>query len=375
MPGKKLLRTASRIEDVFDKALFAIRKRLNRIEPLVILPYRGFGNRQSVKIMGRVLEDIGLEKPSDEDTTWENIVAMFRRYTSYEIPFVRLSAMFQGQTQEIRTDEEGYFQVTFPVNAAQLDTQTLWHPVTFQLLDIIVEGQEQVMATGEVMIPDDKSAFGIISDIDDTVLVSETTRLLEVVRLSLAENAVSRLPFHGIAAFYEALQKGRSGAAHNPFFFVSSSPWNLYDVLTDFFEINGIPKAPVLLRDLGLSETKFIKEKHSEHKPAKIRHILDTYPNLPFILVGDNGQHDPQIYSQIIREYPGRILAAYIRDVTPDAQELEIKKITEEVLSHGVDMVLCADTEAASQHALAKGFIQAERMDDIHRETKKDEQT
>ncbi len=211
-----------------------------------------------------------------------------------------------------------------------------------------------------------KAVSGIETAVDRTSFIIKK-------RLDLL-SPISILPFKGVSAFYQALQKGKEGTANNSIFYVSSSPWNLYDVLTDFFEINRVPKAPVLLRDLGLSETKFIKEKHGEHKPVKIRHILDTYPDLPFILVGDNGQHDPQIYSQIIREYPGRILAAYIRDVTPDTQELEIKKITEKVLSHGVDMVLCADTEAASRHALAKGFIQASRMDDIHREKVKDEQ-
>lgn len=371
---KNLLRTISRVKSTVDKIKFSARRKLGRIGPVMILPYRGYGNHESVNIGGRVLEDAGLAKPDPEDSIWKNVGAMMRRYISKEIPFVRLSATFQGEERVIKTDNEGYFDATFPVKPDLLDPDQLWHLIHFELLDTMVEEQGKVTAVGEVVFPDKKSDFGIISDVDDTVLISHTTRLLKVIRLSLAENATTRLPFHGASAFYQALQKGKEGQSHNPFFYVSSSPWNLYDVLADFFDINHIPKGPILLRDIGISETKFIKEKHSEHKPVKIRQILNHYPKLPFILVGDSGQHDPEIYQQIIQEFPGRILAAYIRDVSPDHPDLEIQRISELMGESNVEMVLCADTEGASKHALANGFIHQSKMDDIHIEKEKDEQ-
>ncbi len=360
--SRQLLRALSRIEMAGDNIRFAIKRRFNRIGPVTILPYRGYGNQQQVSISGRVLEIARLDDPNPEDSLWQNFRAMLRRYSSKEIPFVRMSATFQQQTIIIETDDDGYFQVTFPVDPALLSPEQLWHLVHFELLERIVPGQEKVTAVGEVVIPDSKSDFGIISDIDDTVLISHTTQLFKVLKLSLAGNASTRMPFRGVTTFYEALQKGRTGQAHNPFFYVSSSPWNIYDVLADFFSRNGIPKGPILLRDLGISETKFIKEKHSAHKPVKIRQILNTYPDLPFILVGDSGQHDPEIYRQIIREFPGRILTAYIRDARPGRGGLTVKRIAALTGNSQVEMVLCIDTEAAAKHALAKGYIQAEQV-------------
>lgn len=370
----KLLPILSAADDKLAAARYSVRKKFKWLKPSAILPYRGYGNKQTVTIMGRVLEKKKLNKPSPYDTVWQNVQAMLRRYMSHEVPFATLKATFQGNSQKINADAEGYFRTTFSVDTLKLkNAAELWHPIEFELLNKKLEDQGSVNAVGEVMIPDVKSEFGVISDIDDTVLVSGTTQLHRMVKLALLENAATRLPFHGVAAFYKALQKGKEGQSHNPFFYVSSSPWNLYDVLADFFELNKIPKGPILLRDIGISETKFIKEKHSEHKPVKIRQILNTYPDMPFVLVGDNGQHDPEIYAQIIKEFPGRILAAYIRDVSPDRRGMEVRRISEEVKAEKVDMVLCADTEEASQHAVDHGFIQSSEMDDIHREKEKDE--
>ncbi len=373
-PTNSLLTLLDRIEDSFDRTKFAIRKKLDWIKPVMIVPYRGYGNEQSVTLTGRVLEDTGMIKPSEEDTIWKNLVASYKRVASREIPFVRVQGVFQGQARTVETDEEGYFSLTFAVDEAQLDPDTAWYPVQLRLLDAVVEDQREVTATGEVLIPDLQSDFGVISDIDDTVLVSDVGRLLRMFRRAFLENAIARLPFPGVAAFYRALQVGSLEKSHNPFFFVSSSPWNLYDLLVEFFDRQDIPKAPVLLRDIGISDTMFIKEGHGVHKLRNIRRILETYPSLNFVLVGDSSQHDPEIYRQVVEEYPGRILAIYIRDVTPDHRDVEIVKIGDALREHQIDLVYCEHTEDAARHAIEKRLLSPDRLPEIHREKEQDEE-
>ncbi len=369
-----LLKFLSKADDALDQKKFAFKKRFNLIDPVAIQPYRGFGNQEQVTISGRILEDEGIGESLKTDTKWRNMVSMYKRFNSDEIPLARMKATFQGQEQEIKSDEEGYFHLNFPVDRDKLASDELWHPVQLELLDQIVKNQPEIVkATGEVLIPDAKTEFGVISDVDDTILISEVNQLFRVIRLSLTENALTRAPFEGAAAFYRALAKGRSGSSHNPFFYVSSSPWNLYDVLEDFFAVNNIPKGPIMLRDIGIDPRKFIKESHHEHKPVKIRSVLDTYPQLKFILIGDSGQHDPEIYKQVVQEYPGRISAIYIRDVTQANRDSEIDIIKEELTNQGVEMLRCPDTVAAARHAAEKGFIPASVLTEIEREKEKDQ--
>ncbi len=374
MPSQNsLLTLLNRVEDSFDRTKFAIRKKLDLVKPVMIVPYRGYGNEQSVTLMGRVLEDTGLVKPAEEDSIWKNMVASFKRMASREIPFVRVQAVFHEHAQTVETDEEGYFSVTLPVDAAQLEPATAWYPVQLRLLDTVVEEQGEVTATGEVLIPDLKSDFGVISDVDDTVLVSDVGKLLKMFRRAFLENATARLPFPGVSAFYQALRVGSQEKSHNPFFFVSSSPWNLYDLLIDFFELQDIPQAPVLLRDLGMDDTMFVKEGHGTHKLGNIRAILNTYPSLSFVLVGDSSQHDPEIYRQVVADYPGRILAIYIRDVTPDHRDVEIVQIGDALRAHQVDLVYCQHTEDAARHAVEKRLLSPGRLPEIHRQKEQDE--
>ena len=134
-----------------------------------------------------------------------------------------------------------------------------------------------------------------------------------------------------------------------------------------------IPRAPVLLRDLGLDETMFIQQPHGTHKLGNIRRILDTYPSLSFVLVGDSSQHDPEIYRQVVEEYPRRILVVYIRDVTPDHRDVEIVKMGDALREHQIDLVYCEHTEDAARHAIERRLLSPDRLPEIHREKEQDE--
>jgi phosphatidate phosphatase APP1 len=207
-------------------------------------------------------------------------------------------------------------------------------------------------------VPTHQVEYGVISDLDDTVIRTDATRLITMLKRTLLENARTRLPFDGVAQFYNGLHSGSSGGALNPIFYVSSSPWNLYTVLTEFLEHHGIPLGPLTLRDWGISDTGLLPRGHSEHKLAAIRQILDCYVDLPFILIGDSGQEDPEIYRDIVHQYGQRIRAIYIRNVTPDPLRVRsIHELAEEVKGAGSELLLSEDTLASVQHAAERGWV------------------
>jgi phosphatidate phosphatase APP1 len=205
------------------------------------------------------------------------------------------------------------------------------------------------------------------------VMVSKIADFLAMLKLMLTKDATERSPFPGIAGFLRALEKGSDGQGRNPLFFVSGSEWNLFDLLINFFQAHEIPEGPLLLRDKGIryKEGTSVASKKG-YKQEKIRHILDTYPSLNFICIGDSGQQDPEIYRQIVKENPGRILGVYIRDVTPDKRDKEVHQIAEDVQKQGTQMLLCEDTLAAANHALQMKWINESQFSDIEQAYRKD---
>jgi phosphatidate phosphatase APP1 len=142
-------------------------------------------------------------------------------------------------------------------------------------------------------------------------------------------------------------------------FYVSNGPWNLYDLLEDFLDLQGIPRGPLLLRDWSLRTLKG----GEGHKLAAIQALLDAYPGLPVVLVGDSGERDPEIYRRVVLRHPGRVLAVYVRDVAP-RRHAAVRAIAAELAGHGVDLVFSPDTEAARRHALDHGLIVAAALPD-----------
>jgi phosphatidate phosphatase APP1 len=170
-----------------------------------------------------------------------------------------------------------------------------------------------------------------------------------MARKVLFGNARTRLPFEGVSSFYHQLHQDK-----NPMFYVSSSPWNLYDVLIEFLDVNSIPLGPLLLRDWGLSVSEGSPLNHATHKLHIIKQILETYPALPFLLIGDSGQEDPEIYSQIVQDYPSRILAVYIRDVSGSGRDKQIDELAKRVIEAKSELLLVPDTLIAEQHARSR---------------------
>ncbi len=333
-----------------------------------IEPFRGFGNEKMVHIQGIVVEDKGLTKPEEQQKVWKNILSTIKRFSSDEIAGVRVKAEFMGESKISQTDEYGFFEFDFETGDKIFDTpDQCWHPVSFELLDQIVEEQPKTVAEGEVRIISSNQKRIFVSDIDDTVLISHSTQTFRKLRLMLFKNALTRLPFEGIAGFYRQLELGKTNQSSYPFFYVSSSEWNLYDLLEDFFHYNNIPKGVFMLKKLNASIYKFWKSGGGthEHKYDKIKYLMEYFDDRKFILFGDSGQKDRIIYKRLAMEFPDRVETIYIRKVSSKKSEHEedLEEILKEVNTdyHEVD-----STSKMTSHAQEKGYI----SEDVKIETK-----
>ena len=349
-------------------------RRIGKTEHPHIMPYRGYGNDARVVVMGRALRDPGLREATDKDTLWKNLVESYKRIETDELGGARIRVTYQALSQEIIADADGFFRATIELGTPPTPDSGYWHDVNLELIDPLPPSGETVVATAQTLVPPREADFGVISDLDDTVIQTGATDVIRMVRATLFGNARTRIPFAGVASFYAALQQGASGTAFNPIFYVSSSPWNLYDVVEQFLALQRIPMGPTMLRDWGMSLER-IPLGHSAHKLTSIRAIMSMYPEQRFILIGDSGQEDPEIYREIVREFPGRIICSYIRNVTPIGPRGGVlNTIVEEIASAGSEMVIVEDTNAAARHAAAKGFINSNTLPDIAKEEKQVEE-
>jgi phosphatidate phosphatase APP1 len=306
-----------------------------RARPALILPYLGYGGAGKATLCGRVLKSQRLRPALEGDRRWRNLVAFLKLMESDEVPGARVRATFQGRRYETVTDREGYFHFEFALRKGSAGWQ---------------EAVLEPHAIARVLIPSPRARFGVISDIDDTLVPSGAAKKIRMIIRLAVSNALTRKPFEGVAAFYRALHAGV-----NPVFYVSKSPWNLYLPLLELLRVQRIPLGPLLLRDYGLH---LLRRGKQEHKLVQIDRILTTCRTLPFVLVGDSGERDPEVYSEIVRRFPGRIRVIYIRAVDLDARRLAaIEQLAAQVRKTKCQLVLAPDTAFAAAHALGEGLI------------------
>ena len=333
------------VDNVLDRLKFRLDERLGRARSQIVA-FNGYGSRDLL-------------------TLWRNLDNMYRRFASVEVPGAIVQAIIGGVTQQVRADSNGYFEVNIMPQAPLPDQA--WHPVALSLLE--PASARPLQATGQILIPPASAAFGVISDIDDTVVISDTSHLLRMARLVFLSNARSRLPFPGVAALYRALHRGMGSQTDNPIFYVSSSPWNLYDLLSDFFALQDIPAGPLFLREWSGAAQAGLPTEHRRHKLSVIARLLARYPTLPFVLLGDSGQSDPEIYTEAVLHYPGRLRAVYIRDVSHRAERTAATAL----LAPGSTLHLAADTLSIAQHLAAQGLIAAEALAPVAADKAQDE--
>ncbi len=269
--------------------------------------------------MGHVLRSPAKKRDRITKNPFKNALEMVRRYRVKGIKNTEVELVVGGKTRVTYTERDGYFEFAYKTTELSCEAQV-------RLPNFDLTQQVSYVAKNPDKI--------IVTDIDDTLLVSHSTSLLKKMYLLLTKNYQRRRAFDGIVSLYEDLM-GNTGEI----FYVSSSEWNLYDFLKDFVNYNGFPNGVFLLQELksGLRDLLNSGGGSHQHKRKKIDRLLATYPSASFILIGDSGQKDPAIYESVVAEYPHRISKVYIRDVRK-SRKMKLRALSERLALEGVAM-------------------------------------
>lgn len=321
-----------------------------------VMPYRSYGTSFRLYVKGRVLDNSPIQH-LDKQSFFQTIANAVKQFDTYEIPDIAVQLTINGSHFTVKTDAKGYF--LFDVEVA-IDMRTLSDAEGWMYFDLGIMNEQQAEVTevfkGEFLIPEAEADFGVITDIDDTLLNTGVTSFLKwkVIRNSLFVNAHRRIPLEDAPDLYRKLHLGIDNKEKNPIFYLSNSPWNMYQYLQLFLDHNKFPKGPILLRSFNSIFQKVAGDE-KPHKQKEIINILNTFPDLNFILIGDSGEHDASIYTDIAVQFPNRILCIYLRSVTHPGRMRAVKSIVD---NFRVTPVLLVETSAeAEAHARAHGFI------------------
>ena len=322
----------------------------------VVKVYRGFGNGQMLTIQGSMLRRSALPRKKYRSAIWLNLLGLLRLFLVRPYPKATIRVFAGEQTADTKTDLDGYFRLEIPLKQPLTPG---WHRVRAQCI-ALTDIAETVLAEGEgeVLVPYHPTAFACISDIDDTFLVSHSASLLKRLMVLITRNAHTRKPFEGVVAHYQLLANASNNVGvTNPFFYVSSSEWNLYDYILEFSKKNGLPKGVYLLSPLKqLAEV--LKTGQGKHmtKFMRITRILEAYPQQHFVLLGDDTQEDPIIYASVVKHFMPQIRCIYIRQVHAKNQ-LKTREILHQAEAMGVPCCYFVHSAEARQHSVAIGLI------------------
>jgi len=327
-------------------------------DKLQVIAFNGYGTPARFYARGRALEDenINLEQKG----IFNLFLNTWKRFETDEVKNTPIKINFtDDRTVYGVTDHEGYYLIKEDFeNLYQLANEEGWvkFEISFTDTNLKREILNKNSFPGEMLIPKDTASFGVISDIDDTILHTGVVSSLKwkVVINTFFRRAISRRALEGTADFYHQLHRGKTGSEANPIFYVSHSPWNLYRYLELFLKTNAFPKGPILLRSMS----SFRRRKNEDDRPQKqreISNILNAYPHLSFILIGDSGEKDADIYLDISRKFPNQVKAIYLRSVTDSKRMKWVASLFTDFTE--IPYLIVGKTSEAIAHAKEHGFI------------------
>lgn len=269
-------------------------------------------NDKELIVFGHVFESWSPGSFRIDRRGFKHAWSVLRMFTISPLANARISLHFKDVTVETKTLDDGYFRFTIPFSS---DVEPGWHQYTisyaFQDFGIVERGE---------LLKPFESKYGIISDIDDTFLISHSNNFFMKLFVLLSKNINKRKIFSDVAAHYRALSLyGHDNAiASNSFFYVSSSEWNLYGFIDEFIKLHKLPKAVIKLKKIktGISDFLFTGRGGHDHKFEKIKDIISFYPTLKYVLFGDDTQQDPYLYERVCKVFPQNITVVYIRQTS-----------------------------------------------------------
>ncbi|MBU3744057.1 MAG: DUF2183 domain-containing protein [Sediminibacterium sp.] len=319
--------------------------------------YQGYGHTHHLVVYGHLLRGNRVARERFTHNIFYNIRHLIHLFRIYPIPNATIRLEHAGQVMETQTHQDGFFEFHWQ------STQELpagYHSITVSYLDQSNQVIEQV--SGKLYVPHSVQ-IGIISDIDDTILISYSSRMLKRLRVLFTRQPRSRKTFSDIVRYFNLLSLSHTTPQQpNPFFYVSSSEWNLYDDLTEFFAHNQLPAGVLLLNKIKqwhqLGATGLTQH---HNKQVRIERIMRMFPKQRFVLYGDNSQQDPNIYVSIAQQFPQNVIAIYIRCVNPHKKSATLQTL-DQLADTTTHTLVFNHTREAMLHSAEIGLLSANEM-------------
>ncbi|GAA3209517.1 App1 family protein [Microbacterium terregens] len=273
------------------------RARARGLTPTVT-PFPGYGGPDWVRVLGRVM--IVPAAPSSTKVEYESVRG-WRSFAAVPVGFAQVQITVADAVHEVVADRGGVIDT---VIAARLEPG-------WQTLTMSVEGGEPVET--RVFVVGAGVRLGVVSDVDDTVMVTALPRPLLAAWNSFVVNEHARQPVPGMAVLMERLVRDAPGT---PVIYLSTGAWNVAPTLIRFLRRHLFPSGAVLLTDWGPTHDRWFRSGKA-HKLANLRRLAEEFPDMKWLLIGDDGQHDDEIYTTFAGESPGNVAAVAIRRLSP----------------------------------------------------------
>ncbi len=314
--------------------------------------YHGYGHKDNIIVYGHIFAGKLPVRKKYKNNSLSNFVYLFKLFFIKPLPGVRVMLQWNNQQLYSTTQKDGFFKFEWQ-STAQISAG--WHDLTVHLLN--EQGLKIISGQGKFFVPH-STQYAFISDIDDTILISHSASTGKKLKLLFTRNPRSRKTFAGVVKHYQLLSvTNTEPAVPNPFFYVSSSEWNLYDDMNEFFKHNELPKGVFLLNEIKKWYQLFKTGKTKHHgKLMRIARILDAFPKQRFVLLGDNTQSDPEIYASIANKYPDKIAAIYIRNIYHKKETLT-NELMASIQNKEIFTCIFRDNGEAILHSKAVGLI------------------
>ena len=314
--------------------------------------YRGYVNDQELVVFGHVFKSWAPDKYEIDRRGYRHVKSVYKMFTISPIKNIRVTLKFKDLKVSTKTTDDGYFRFNIPYNEF---LESGWHKYAVSC-DIDGKG---IVEQGELLKPF-KSKLGIISDIDDTFLISHTRSFFKKLYVILTQNINNRKLFDDVVPHYQALSLAgqEEKGAFNSFFFVSSSEWNLYEFILQFSRMHRLPKAVIKLKSIktGLADFLFTGRGGHDHKFIKIKDILSFYPHMQYVLMGDDSQQDPYLYERICKMFPSSVKSIYIRQ-TGGKKKKKVIEVLKNIEDMDVETCYFETSTEAISHSKEIGIV------------------
>lgn len=291
-----------RIDDAWHSVQTNVALRRGHVE--TIIPYTGYGSATWIRVLARVVLADPVEmapiRGGEVLKTIKEGIRGWRNFTSAPVRYAKVTVEIDGETHEVSADRGGIVD-------ARIDAQLApgWHTIKLRSADdILVESPVRIIESG--------TTFGVVSDIDDTVMVTALPRPFLAAWNTFVLDEHARAATPGMAVLLERVTQETPGA---PVLYLSTGAWNVAPALTRFLSRNLYPAGPKLLTDWGPTPDRWFRS-GPEHKRSSLKRLAGEFPEIKWLLIGDNGQHDEEIYAEFAEHYPQNVRAVAIRQLT-----------------------------------------------------------